>query len=243
MTPSPPSAHPSGISLNHVTKNFGRKQVLTDVTAELPSGRIYGLLGSNGVGKTTLMSLICGHQFRTGGHILIDGIDPVENPLVLQRTCFVHEDQLYNDSFSVRDILAVIPAFYPTWSAETADRLVTRFRLPLDTKSKKLSRGQRSALAITLSLASRAAYTFLDEPYLGLDASSRSILYDELLAEYAAHPRTFIISTHLIEDIEPVLDEAIFLKEGTVFAHRSVDEIRENEGMSVDAYFREVFKC
>ena len=74
MTPSPPSAHPSGISLNHVTKNFGRKQVLTDVTAELPAGRIYGLLGSNGVGKTTLMSLICGHQFRTGGHILIDGI-------------------------------------------------------------------------------------------------------------------------------------------------------------------------
>ena len=176
MTPSPPSAHPSGISLNHVTKNFGRKQVLTDVTADLPAGRIYGLLGSNGVGKTTLMSLICGHQFRTGGHILIDGIDPVENPLVLQRTCFVHEDQLYNDAFSVRDILAVIPAFYPTWSAETADRLVTRFRLPLDTKSKKLSRGQRSALAITLSLASRAAYTFLDEPYLGLDASSRSIL-------------------------------------------------------------------
>ena len=78
MTPSPPSAHPSGISLNHVTKNFGRKQVLTDVTAELPAGRIYGLLGSNGVGKTTLMSLICGHQFRTGGRILIDGIEPVE---------------------------------------------------------------------------------------------------------------------------------------------------------------------
>ncbi len=226
MTPSPPSAHPSGISLNHVTKNFGRKQVLTDVTAELPAGRIYGLLGSNGVGKTTLMSLICGHQFRTGGHILIDGIDPVENPLVLQRTCFVHEDQLYNDAFSVRDILAVIPAFYPTWSAETADRLVTRFRLPLDTKSKKLSRGQRSALAITLSLASRAAYTFLDEPYLGLDASSRSILYDELLAEYAAHPRTFIISTHLIDEVADLMEEVVVLEDGVVAVQTDVDEAR-----------------
>ena len=137
----------------------------------------------------------------------------------------MHEDQLYNDSFSVRDILAVIPAFYPTWSAETADRLVTRFRLPLDTKSKQLSRGQRSALAITLSLASRAAYTFWTSPI-----SARRQLALHPLRRVARRvrraPRTFIISTHLIDEVADLMEEVVVLEDGVVAVQTDVDEAR-----------------
>ena len=222
MTPTP-AAH-DGIELTAVTKNFGSHRVLTGVTAHLPAGRIYGLLGANGVGKTTLMSLITTHAFRTGGSILVDGEDPVENAAILQRMCFVREDQRYNDAFSVRDILAVAPAFYPTWSSEVADRLTERFRLPMRTRSKKLSRGQRSALAITIALASRAAYTFLDEPYLGLDASSRAIFYEELVGEYAVHPRTVILSTHLIDEAAALMEEVLILDEGRIVLQTGIEE-------------------
>ncbi len=227
MTPHPSSAAQPGIRLVGVTKHFGSKAVLTGVTADLPAGKIYGLLGANGVGKTTLMSLICGHSFRSSGEILIDGVDPVENPEILQRTCFVHEDQRYNDVLTVGQILVVAPSFYPGWAQDTADRLVERFRLPRATKSKKLSRGQRSALAITLGLASRAPYTFLDEPYLGLDASARSIFYDELLAEYTTHSRTFVLSTHLIDEAANLMEEVVILEDGVVAVQTDVDEARE----------------
>lgn len=217
-----------GIHLCGVTKSFGDNTVLRGVTADLPAGRIYGLLGANGVGKTTLMSLICGHSFRSGGTILIDGQDPTENAAVLENLCFVHEDQRYNDNFTIAHILAIMPAFYPHWSKETAQRLIRAFRLPMKTKSKKLSRGQRSALAITLSLASRAAYTFLDEPYLGLDATSRTLFYEELLREYAAHPRTFILSTHLIDEAADLMEVVLILDDGVVAVHTDVDEARRS---------------
>ena len=121
-----------GITLHAVTKSFGGNHVLRGVTADLPADRIYGLLGANGVGKTTLMALICGHTFRSGGQILIDGEDPVENAAVLRRTCFVHEDQRYNDNFTVAQVLAPGPAYFPNWSAETAERLARRFRWTAD---------------------------------------------------------------------------------------------------------------
>lgn len=218
----------TGIRLDAVTKRFGSKEVLRGVTADLSAGRIHGLLGSNGVGKTTLMSLICGHAFRSAGGIFIDGEDPVENARILQRTCFVHEDQRYHDAFTAGQILAVVPHFYPHWSNEVAARLVERFRLPLTTRSKKLSRGQRSALAVTIALSSRAEYTFLDEPYLGLDAASRAIFYEELLTEYAAHPRTVVMSTHLIDEAADLMEEVIVLEEGRVALQADVDEARRS---------------
>ena len=225
-----------GITLRHVTKSYGPTEVLTDVTATLPPGRIYGLLGANGTGKTTLLACIAGHTFRSGGEILIDGHDPVENAAVLAQLCFVREDQAYNDAFYVSDILAVMPAFYPTWDGDAAARLVERFHLPLRTRSRKLSRGQRSALAIVLALASGAAYTFLDEPYLGLDATARGIFYDELLAAYAAAhetesaaaARTFVMSTHLIDEAAELMEEVLVLDGGRIVLQADVDEARRS---------------
>ncbi len=232
----PAGAALPGITLRGLTKNYGATEVLTDVTATLTPGRIYGLLGANGTGKTTLLACIAGHTFRTGGEILIDGQDPREHAPTLARLCFVHEDQAYNDAFSVADILAVMPAFYPDWDPDTATRLVRRFRIPRRTRSRKLSRGQRSALAITLALASGAAYTFLDEPYLGLDATARGIFYDELLAAYAASheqaasgasaPRTFVMSTHLIDEAAELIEEVLVLEGGRIVLQADVDDAR-----------------
>ncbi len=233
----------SGIVLEHVTKNYGSTEVLLDVSARLSPGRIYGLLGANGTGKTTLLACIAGHTFRNGGSIRIDGHEPLEHAPTLARLCFVREDQAYNDAFSVADILAVMPAFYPTWDLEIATRLVRRFRIPWRTRSNKLSRGQRSALAITIGLASGAAYTFLDEPYLGLDATARGIFYDELLAEYAAShdranehlpvgaalaaPRTFVMSTHLVDEAAELMEEILVLDSGRIVLQADVDRARQ----------------
>lgn len=228
-SPHRPSDHddrPRGITLHGVAKSYGANHVLTDVSAVLPAGKIYGLLGANGAGKTTLMALICNHTFRSAGTILIDGEDPRENAAILAQTCFVREDQPYNDAFSVRDILSALPHFYPGWDARLADGLVERFRIPIKTKAKKLSRGQRSALAIVISLASRAPYTFLDEPYLGLDPAARSVFYDELLRDYAEHPRTVIMSTHLIDEAADLMEEVLVLHHGGIDLRADTDEAR-----------------
>jgi ABC-2 type transport system ATP-binding protein len=218
----------TGISIRHLDKSYGPLDVLEDLALDLAPDRVYGLLGPNGAGKTTLMSVICNHTFRSGGTILIDGEDPAENAPVLARMCFIHEDQPYNDAFSVASILATMPAFYPGWDEALCQRLVGRFRLPVQRPSRKLSRGQKSALAIVISLASRAPYTFLDEPYLGLDPTAREIFYEELLTDIGDHPRTVIMSTHLIDEAADLMEEVIVLHQGKVVLQADVDEARSS---------------
>ncbi|MCO5307823.1 MAG: ABC transporter ATP-binding protein [Austwickia sp.] len=219
----------TGITITGLVKRYGRTPVLTDISVQLAPGRIHGLLGANGVGKTTLLACLCRHTFATAGTVLIDGIDPAVDSTVLARTCFIREDQRYPDQFRLGTVLEVAPAFYPTWDPGVAARLIERFRLPLATRAKKLSRGQRSALAITIALASGAPYTVLDEPYLGLDAGARAIFYEELLVAYGAAAddavrRTFIVSTHLVDEAAELLEEVVLLDSGRlVFAGSTED--------------------
>jgi ABC-2 type transport system ATP-binding protein len=217
-----------GIRIQQLHKSYGSLEVLSGLDLTLEPGHIYGLVGPNGAGKTTLMSTICNHTFPSGGTIRIDGENPAENEGILERTCFIHEDQPYNDVFSVGSILHVMPTFYPEWDEALARRLVARFQLPLERRARKLSRGQKSAFAIVISLASRAPYTFLDEPYLGLDPTAREIFYEELLRDYGAHPRTIIMSTHLIDEAADLMEEVIVLHEGEIVLQADVDEARSS---------------
>ena len=133
----------AGISVIGLTKTYGDHTVLDDLHLTFAAGKIHGLLGANGTGKTTLMSLMSRHTFPTRGRVLLDDREFGEDPRQAQRLCFVRENQLYNDAFKVRDVLRIAPDFYPTWDAATTTRLVDRFRLPPATVVKKLSRGQR----------------------------------------------------------------------------------------------------
>ena len=225
---APGQASGQGIRIRNLNKSFGKKHVLRDITVDFAPDRVHGLLGANGVGKTTLMSVILNHKFRSSGEVLIDGEDPRENARLLERTCFIHEDQKFHDDDTPASLLRILPTFYPAWDTELAERLASRFKLPMSTRTTKLSRGQRSALAIVISLAARAPYTFMDEPYLGLDPGHRALFYEEFARALAEHPRTVILSTHLIDEVSDLLENVVMIEDGRVTVDADIDDARDS---------------
>jgi ABC-2 type transport system ATP-binding protein len=215
-------------TLEGVTMRFGNHSALTDVTAGIRADTITGLLGRNGAGKTTLMQLLTGHQVPTTGRVRVLGEAPFENDGVLSRLCFIREGQRYPDYFRVCDALAAAAMLYPAWNADLAEQLVGDFELPRKRQIRKLSRGMNSAVGIVLGLASRAPVTLFDEPYLGLDAVSRHVFYDRLLADYAEHPRTIVLSTHLIEEISDLLEHVLLIDRGRVLLDTDAETLRES---------------
>ena len=224
--PSPETVPDPVIEVSHLTRTFRGVRALDDVSLEISRDSITGLLGRNGAGKTTLMSLLTAQDFATSGRIRVLGEDPMENDRVLAQTCFIRESQQYPNNFKVRHVLAAGANFYPHWDRALADSLVEEFRLPRNRQVAKLSRGMRSSVGILVGLASRAPVTIFDEPYLGLDATARQQFYDVLLKEYAEHPRTVILSTHLIDEIGDLLQDVLVLHEGRLVMSGSADELR-----------------
>ena len=214
------------VEVRGLTKRFGRFTAVDDVSFSIEQNEIHGLLGRNGAGKTTMMQLLTGQQFASEGQIRVFGESPVENAAVLGQICFIKESQSYPDDFRPRHVLASAPWFFPNWDADFADRLVEEFRIPLNRRIKKLSRGQLSAVGVVVGLASRAPLTFFDEPYLGLDAVARQTFYDRLLADFAEHPRTVILSTHLIDEVIALLEHVIVLDTGRIIIDESADTLR-----------------
>ena len=209
-----------------LTKRYRGITAVDSVNFQIARDSITGLLGRNGAGKTTLMHLLTGQEFASVGTITVAGETPVENPGVLQHMCFIKESQRYPDDFKPKHVLAAAPGFFPHWDADFARDLATEFRLPLDRKIKKLSRGQLSSVGIIVGLASRAPITIFDEPYLGLDAIARQNFYDRLLADYAAHPRTVILSTHLIDEVAALLEHVLVIDAGRIIIDSPVDALR-----------------
>jgi len=175
------------IEVSHLSKRFGSVHAVDDVSFSLEENRIYGLLGRNGAGKTTLMQLLTGQDFASSGSIRLFGADPVENASVLERTAFIKESQRYPDDFKAKHVFRSARWFFANWDQEFAERLIVDFRVPVNRRMKKLSRGQQSAVGVIVGLASRAPLTFFDEPYLGLDAVARQLFYDRLLADLLEH--------------------------------------------------------
>lgn len=216
----------AAIEVRDLTKRFGGTTAVDGATFDIREDVITGLLGRNGAGKTTLMQLLTGQQFPSSGTVHVDGSAPAENTDALSRMCFVRESQRYPEDFKVKHVLRSAPWFFPDWDADFAARLVDDFRVPLRRRMKKLSRGQLSAVGIIVGLASRAPITLFDEPYLGLDAVARQIFYDRLLADYAEHPRTVVLSTHLIDEVGALLERAIVVDGGRVLLDDDVDALR-----------------
>lgn len=218
----------STIDVRGLTRTFGRTTVLDDVTFSVPEGAIVGLLGRNGAGKTTIMSIVAGQDRPTAGEVRVGGHRPFEHAPTLAAVRYVRDNQRYPDDYRLHHVLRIAPTFSPGWSQELATELVERFALPARTPVKKYSRGQLSSLGIVIALASRAPVTLLDEPYLGLDVTARGVFYEVLVRECSEFPRTVLLSTHLVQESEPLFDEVVILDRGRIVAAGSSDELRRS---------------
>jgi ABC-2 type transport system ATP-binding protein len=213
------------ISVTDLTRRYRGHTALDGVSFTIEEGVITGLLGRNGAGKTTLMRIITGQEFASSGDVRVFDANPLENDAILRRMVFVREDQAYPD-FRISQLLRTASWFYPNWSDDLADGLLAAFDLPAGRPVKKLSRGMRSAVGIIIGLAARAELTLFDEPYAGLDAVARQVFYDQLLADYAAWPRTVLLSTHLIDETAGLLERVLVMDGGHVVLDAAADDLR-----------------
>jgi ABC-2 type transport system ATP-binding protein len=215
------------IEVTGLTKRYGDTVAVDDVSFTIEKDTIYGLLGRNGAGKTTIMSILTAQNFATSGDVRVFGENPYENSRALSRVCFVRESQKYPDDALPKHAFETARLFFPNWDQEFAERLIEEFQVPAKTRIKKLSRGQLSAVGVVIGLAARAEVTFFDEPYLGLDAVARQIFYDRLLEDYTEHPRTIVLSSHLIDEVANLIERVLVVDRGRIVMDEETDAVRD----------------
>ena len=226
----------------HITKQYKDKLALNDISLTLEQGKIYGLIGRNGAGKTTLLSVLTAQNPATSGSVTLDDMTVWENRSALEHLCFSRELNVSAESglgsMKVKEYLRTASIYYRDWDSAMAERLVDLFELPVKKRMNKLSKGMLSMVTIIVAMASKAAFTFLDEPVAGLDVVAREQFYKLLIEEYTETGRTFVISTHIIEEAADVLEEVIILKDGKVLLEADtqslVDSARYVSGKAED---------
>ena len=223
-----------------LSKRFGKVQALEDVNLKLEAGHVIGLLGPNGSGKTTLIKLANGLLTPTEGEILIDGMAPGKESKA--RVSYLSDKEYLPDWMSARQLMDFFGDFYADFDRARAQEMLTRLGIDETMRIKQLSKGTREKVQLILVMSRQAKLYLLDEPIGGVDPATRDYILDTIIRNYNPSAAV-VISTHLIADVEQVLDEVIFIQNGRVTLQASVDEIREEKGKSVDQYFREVFKC
>lgn len=232
----------NAIEVRNLTKDYGRTRALDAVNLALEPGRIVGLLGRNGAGKTTLLNIIANKLFATSGDVLVEGETATENAAAQAKIFYMTEKNLYPMSMRVRDAIKWAAEFYPLFDIAYVNALAQKFSLDTKKKVKELSTGYNSIFKMILALSSGAPILLFDEPVLGLDANHRALFYKELIARYSEKPCTIIISTHLIEEVAEVLEEAVIIKQGTVIQHQSVEALLKSaytvsgEAAAVDSF-------
>ncbi|MBE0601776.1 MAG: ABC transporter ATP-binding protein [Firmicutes bacterium] len=228
------------VRATNLTKRFGSTLALQAVNLDLQPGRVIGLLGPNGSGKTTFLKLCNGLIPPTEGTVTVDGHAPgLETKAVIS---YLPDASYFNDWMKVSDMLSFFNDFYADFDAAKAREMLKALDILPNANIKALSKGTKEKVQLILVMARKAKLYLLDEPIGGVDPAARDYILRTIIQNY--HPEaSVVISTHLIADVEPVLDEAIFLKNGQIVLHEDVDSIRETKGMSVDQLFREVFKC
>lgn len=227
------------VEIHNLKKSYDkRKEALHDLT--LPRGRIVGLLGPNGSGKTTLIKLLNGLLVPDGGEILIDGEKP--GPSTKAKVSYLPERTYLKNGATIRELLSYFQDFYEDFRTDRAKEMLAALRIEENARIRALSKGTREKVQLILVMSRDASLYILDEPIAGVDPAARDYILRTIITNYNENA-TVLISTHLITDIENILDEVVFMKEGRLLLQTSVEEIREEKGKSVDAYFREVFAC
>jgi len=215
------------IELNSLTKKYGSSHALDGVSVKLEPNKIYGLLGRNGAGKTTILNILSARIFATSGQALVFGKSAYENIDILKQICLIEEKGFYDDAIRIRQVLQLAGGLYPDWDVDYAGRLLEMFELDERKKYKQLSRGMESSLGLIIGLASRAPLTIFDEPSLGLDAVLRERFYEAIIEDYTEHPRTIIISTHLIDEVSRLFEDIIIVDSGKFLLHSNAAELQE----------------
>lgn len=228
------------LQITNLHKSYGSHSVLEGVSFCIPRGKIVGLLGPNGCGKSTIMKLIAGLIPLSKGEILIDGMAPGQKTKSL--ISYLPERSYLNDWMRISDLLSFFHDFYSDFDLERAKQMLADLNIALNDRLKTMSKGTKEKVQLVLVMARRAKLYLLDEPIAGVDPAAREFIMNTILTNYD-EKASVLISTHLISDVEPVLDEAIFLREGQVVLHDNADALREREGKSLDALFRDVFRA
>ncbi|MDD5913814.1 MAG: ABC transporter ATP-binding protein [Hominicoprocola sp.] len=223
-----------------LNKNYGGSFALNDIDLQIEPGRIVGLLGPNGSGKTTLIKLVNGLLTPTGGEVLIDGRKP--SPETKAIVSYLPERNALSEWMSAKQAMDYYADFFEDFNRDKAKEMIRNLGLDEQARIKTMSKGTREKLQLILVMSREAKLYLLDEPIGGVDPATRDYILRTIISNYNENA-SVIISTHLIADVEQVLDDVIFLREGHVELHESVDEIRNEKGTSVDALFREVFRC
>ena len=228
------------VTCTALTKRYGLKQALRGVDLELGRGRIVGLLGPNGSGKTTLIKILTGLLQPSEGAVLVDGqnIEPYTKSII----SYLPDRMYFADWMKATDLFDLFADFYADFDRVKAMSMCASLGVTPSDRLKSMSKGTKEKVQLVLVMARKAQLYLLDEPIAGVDPAARDFILSTILTNYN-EDGTVLISTHLISDIEKVLDEAIFLQEGRITLHDTVDNIREREGKSVDALFREIFRA
>lgn len=214
---------------NDIVKTYGKKEVLHHIDLEIEPGKIYGLIGRNGAGKTTLMSILTAQNPASGGTVTYNGMPVWENQEALDHLCFSRElNPLVgwgSNNLRAKDYFKTAATFFPKWDKELAKHLIQEFELDVKKRVNKMSKGMMSMVTIIIALASKADITILDEPVAGLDVVARDSFYKALLADYTETGRTFIISTHIIEEAADLFEETIILKDGSLLLKENTQDL------------------
>ena len=228
------------LEVSHVSKSYGNNRVLDDVTFNITKGKIVGLLGPNGSGKTTLIKLINDLLKEDSGSIKVEGLDlGVETKKLIS---YLPDKNYLNNNMTVLELLNYFKDFYEDFRIDKAKELIGKLNLDLNQKLKTMSKGTKEKVQLILVMSRKAKLYILDEPIGGIDPATRDYIINTILTNFS-NDASLLISTHLISDLEKVLDEVIFLKNGKVVRSGSTDEIRKETNMSINDLFREEFKC
>lgn len=229
------------VEIRNLTKVYEKKRTALDgLNLVIPRGKIVGLLGPNGSGKTTLIKIINGLLVPSGGQVLINGLAP--GAQTKARISYLPERTYFQNSMRVRELLEYFADFYDDFRVERAREMLLSLHIDENDRIKTLSKGTREKVQLILVMSRDADLYVLDEPIAGVDPAARDYIIKTIIKNYN-EKATVLLSTHLISDIENILDEVIFIREGRLLLQTTVEEIREIKGKSVDSYFREVFAC
>lgn len=226
------------IEVNHLTKSFRARRVLNDINVRIAPGRIVGLMGDNGAGKTTLLKILAGVLANWSGDVRIAGSVP--GPASKAKVSFLPDTSFLAPHLRAADAIAQFERFFDDFDAVKARSMVDFFGLPWDVTLKNMSKGMREKVQIALAMSRNASVYLLDEPISGVDPASRDVILRGILSNLN-DGSTLLLSTHLISDVEAIVDDVIFLRAGHVLLEGSADDLREEHGLGIDALFRKVY--